>query len=252
MVQPKKITLSLSGGGIRSLASLGVIKYLDNGIFDIVGISGSSGGAIVSLLVSYGLSLEEIESFYLSIDKLDIFRPSLKSIFSLSVLEEKLFDSISERSLVMDFFICVTDLKTGNPVYVNAADFDKTEVIKYVIASCSLLPFFSPVVIGNNTYVDGGYSDNMPNQMFQELRLSGIENVSVNVNNVSNELSLSPIKLIKRILLITMNANIRNSKSNADIYINIDTLSNIGLFDFKKYSMVVDEGYKKAKMVLEN
>ena len=44
------VTLTLSGGGLRSLASLGVISYLRSKQIKINEISGTSGGAIVALL----------------------------------------------------------------------------------------------------------------------------------------------------------------------------------------------------------
>lgn len=68
----KNVTLTLSGGGLRSLASIGVIEYLELNDFKISKISGTSGGAIVSLLYAFGLSFKEMEDFYSTIKKRDI------------------------------------------------------------------------------------------------------------------------------------------------------------------------------------
>ena len=55
-----KIAIALSGGGVRAIAHLGVVKVLiDNG-FEIEAISGSSAGAIIGALLSDGKSPEDI------------------------------------------------------------------------------------------------------------------------------------------------------------------------------------------------
>ena len=61
----KEVTLTLSGGGIRTAASLGVIKYLEENGYKIKKISGTSGGAIIALLYAHGFSIKEIEGFFL-------------------------------------------------------------------------------------------------------------------------------------------------------------------------------------------
>lgn len=59
-------------------------------------------------------------------------------------------------------------------------------------------------------------------------------------------------KLIKRILLIVMNSNIRFSKERSDYFINVDTLTEMNLFDFNKYSYAVNEGFKKAEETIQD
>lgn len=243
----KGVTLTLSGGGLRSLASLGVISYLRSKQIKINEISGTSGGAIVALLVAFGLREVEIKEFYLTIKKTDIFRPTLFSLCSLKKLEDKLNILLKEKTIKIPLTICVTNLKTGEPKYISSNEYSKEDLILATIASSSLLPFFKPVKFHGEYYIDGGYSDNLPNFVFKEQQKKGVKNISVNVNNVSENLSFSPMKLIKRVLLIIMNSNIRYSKQNADIFINVNTLQNMNLFDFKKFDFAYDKGFEAAK-----
>ncbi len=242
----KGVTLTLSGGGLRSLASLGVISYLRNKQIKINEISGTSGGAIVALLIAFGLKEMEIKEFYLTIKKTDIFRPTLFSLCSLNKLENKLKLLLNDKDIKIPLTICITNLKTGEPKYISSKDYSKEDLIIATIASSSLLPFFKPVKFHGEYYIDGGYSDNLPNFVFKEQQKEGIKNISVNVNNVSDNLSFSPMKLIKRVLLIIMNSNIRYSKQNTDIFVNVDTLHDMNLFDFKKYDYAFEQGFKAA------
>jgi NTE family protein len=238
----KQFSFTISGGGLRSLAGLGALKYFEENYYDIVEISGTSGGSIISFLYALGYSPEEILDIFNNFNKYKIFIPTKKSLFNLNQLKNELIKLSKNRKFIRKFICCATDLKTGKPVYFSSEDLDIDILIMAVIASCSLIPFFPPVNINNRLFIDGGYSDNLPN-----IALSyNLENISINVNNISHELSLSPILLIKRLLLIIMNSNIKNSSQRADLYINIKALAHMNLFDFRKINFAYEEGYLAA------
>lgn len=240
----KEITLTLSGGGIRTAASLGVIKYLEQNGYEIKKISGTSGGAIVALLYAYGFSIKEIEEFFYTVNKWDLFtfRFKFNSFLSLNKIEKKLRNFIKDRELKIPIEICVTNIETGKPEYHN-----KNDLIKSTIASCSLLPYFPSIEIQNRHYVDGGYSDNLPNKNLCKLNYP---NISVNVNNLPKKFSHERDILHRRSLFILTQSAMKRAKKRADYFINIDSISEVKLFDFKSFDFVLDEGYKKAKEIL--
>lgn len=241
----KEVTLTLSGGGIRTAASLGVIKYLEENNFKIKKISGTSGGAIVALLYAHGFSIKEIEEFFYTVNKWDLFSFKLrfKSILSLHKIEKKLRAFIKDKELIIPLEICVTNIKTGKAQYHK-----KNDLIKSTIASCSLLPYFPSIEIDNEHYVDGGYSDNLPNKNFKKLKYP---NISVNVNNLPTNFSLKKDALHRRSLFILTHNAMKRAKKRADFFINIDSISEVKLFDFKSFDFVLNEGYKKASEVLK-
>lgn len=241
----KEVTLTLSGGGVRTAASLGVIKYLEEKNFTIKKISGTSGGAIIALLYAYGFSIKEIEEFFFTINKWDLFNFKFKfrSILSLAKIERKLRAFIKDRELQTPLEICVTNIENGKAEYHKRGD-----LIKSTIASCSLLPYFPSIEIDNRHYVDGGYSDNLPNKNLCKI---AYVNISVNVNNLPNKFSHRKDILHRRSLFILTQSAMKRAKKRADFFINIDTISDIKLFDFKSFDFVLDEGYKKAKEILE-
>jgi NTE family protein len=137
----------------------------------------------------------------------------------------------------------VTNIETGKAEYHNSGD-----LIKSTMASCSLLPYFNSIEIEGKHYVDGGYSDNLPNKNFRKL---SYPNISVNVNNLPAKFSLKRDALHRRSLFILTHSAMKRAKKRADIFINIENISDIKLFDFNSFDFVVEEGYLKAKEVIE-
>lgn len=243
-LESKEITLTLSGGGIRTAASLGVIKYLEENDYKIKKISGTSGGAIIALLYAYGFSIKEIEKFFFTINKRDLlnFKFGFNSILSLNKIERKLRDFVKNKKLNIPVEICVTNIETGKAEYHK-----KDDLIKSTIASCSLLPYFPSIEINSKHYVDGGYSDNLPNRNLCKMEYP---NISVNVNNLPKNFSYKKDILHRRSLFILTQSAMKRAKKRADFFINIDSISEIKLFDFKSFDFVLEQGYIKAEEIL--
>jgi len=70
-----KIGLVLSGGGARGIMHLGVIKALQEQGIRPDFISGTSAGAIVGALISYGYTPDEVLSILLKTNFLKYLRP---------------------------------------------------------------------------------------------------------------------------------------------------------------------------------
>ena len=61
---PKKIALILSGGGIRGIAHIGLLKAMREFELEADEVSGASIGALVGALYSNGNPCEEILNFF--------------------------------------------------------------------------------------------------------------------------------------------------------------------------------------------
>ena len=64
----QKIGLVLSGGGARGAAHIGVIRELERQNIHIDYIAGTSMGAVIGGLYASGMSVDQIEQAYRSID----------------------------------------------------------------------------------------------------------------------------------------------------------------------------------------
>jgi NTE family protein len=247
-IKMNETSFTISGGGLRSIAGLGAIKYLKDNGYSISKISGTSGGSIIGFIYALGYSVEETLEILKGFKKKDIFIPTTKSLCRLDNLKRRLKEIAENKEFQKKFISCATDLKTGKPVYFISEIVDKEIMIDSVIASSSLIPFFPPVKIEDRLFIDGGYSDNLPNIVHS----NEIFNVSVNVNNIPKEISLSVPAITKRLLLMIMNSNIRESAKRADIFVNVDSLTEMSLFDFEKIDFAFEQGYKKAEESFAN
>src|SRR3954462_11156431 len=82
--QPRrpKMVLTLSGGGAKGLAHIGILKAIDSAGLKIDVITGTSMGSIIGALYSVGYSGKEIEAIAKTIDWPAMFsnRPALDMI----------------------------------------------------------------------------------------------------------------------------------------------------------------------------
>jgi len=168
-----KVGLALSGGGILSLAHIGIIRELEKNQIKIDAIAGTSSGAIIAGLYADG-GLPRVEAYLNDLDKAGLFK---KRNFNL-MLPGKVFKELRKclennlkaktfSALPLDFQCAATDISTGDLVMLK-----KGNLVDAIMASAAYLSVFSPQKIGGKHLVDGGITCNMP---AGELRRSGID-----------------------------------------------------------------------------
>src|SRR6188768_2403522 len=79
---PPKIGLTLSGGGAKGLAHIGILKAIDSAGLKIDYITGTSMGSIVGSLYAAGYSGKQIEKVVQTLDWNILFsgKPSLQNV----------------------------------------------------------------------------------------------------------------------------------------------------------------------------
>jgi NTE family protein len=180
-----KIGLALGGGGARGSYQIGVLKALEEaGILkQIHHISGSSIGAINTMLVMGKMSFERMVEIWEKIDNhqiygsgLDRFKMDRMGLFSLQEMYEKLSKevSLSEiRNSKIEGYVTAAKLKKGSLVEQVMLHRMEKEVFhlnnfidphKAVLASASIPVLFGSTEIEGSSYVDGGAVDNCPIQ----------------------------------------------------------------------------------------
>lgn len=180
-----KIGLALGGGGARGSFQLGVIEVLVNlGILkEIKYVSGTSIGAINTLMIMNDLSYERMLEIWQMIDNSDIygdgadrFKMDKKGIFSIQDLFKKLKKEISiseiKESKVKGF---ATTVKIPKQSLIDQVMFNRMEKevlelnqmddpAKGALASASMPVIFGTTHIDDDYYIDGGVLDNCPIQ----------------------------------------------------------------------------------------
>ncbi|WP_372793678.1 patatin-like phospholipase family protein [Lutibacter sp.] len=238
--------LVLSGGGVRGIAHIGVIKALEENNIHPNFIAGTSAGAVVGALYAGGCSWKEILNFF---DKLDLFTISKYAINKPGFIDtEKFYNNFKPFLPLDDFkmlkkklFITATNLLDGT-----LKVFTEGELIKPILASAAFPGVFTPIKIDNTYYIDGGTINNFPVELIS-MHCDQIIGVYVNpFEEVENDYFKHSYTILERALSIK-SANDSFSKfDTCDLLITPKELGNYGTFHMKHATEIFDLGYKEA------
>lgn len=249
MSSDKKIGIALSGGGVRGIAHLGVLKALNQrGIFPNR-ISGTSAGAIAGALYAAGYEPDEILEIILKTNYFKFLRPAISwtGILKMETLEELFKMYLPENSfetLRIPLTVATTDIKRAKVVY-----FSEGELIKPIMASSCIPGMFDPIAIDKQFYLDGGILNNLPVEP-----LDGVCDavIGVNCNHLPVEHNIQNIKgLIERSVIMSMNYNVYSRKNKCDFFIEPKGLAKFGVFDIKKARDIFQSGYEAAIIYID-
>ena len=234
--------IALSGGGARGISHLGVLKALDELGVHLDYISGTSTGALVGALYSYGLSPEKILELIINTRFFSSLRPAWTwtGLVNMDGLRDLIMKQIPEDSfdvLKIPLTITATNLTKGKADYFTAGP-----LMPAVLASCCVPVLFNPVHVNGEVYVDGGITDNLPSK---SIRHKCNLLIGSHCNYVSSEFDVKNFRsVIERSLLMAISGNTTISKELCDILIEPPGLANISVFDVKNAELLFDVGYQ--------
>ncbi|WP_298505483.1 patatin-like phospholipase family protein [uncultured Maribacter sp.] len=246
------IGLVLSGGGVRGMAHIGVIKAMNEFGIDATIISGSSAGALVGALYANGNSPDEMFSFF---KETPLFKYNFLTMTKAGFIDtdkyikilETYFPKNSFEALNKELHLVATDLQSGEEVF-----FSSGELIKPLLASAALPPVFSPVELNGILYADGGIMNNFPIEPIQKKANFIIgSNVSVVSNLEKRELKNS-VKLAARVTNLMVYASSNQKLKVCDIVMEPMALEKIGVLDKRGMKKAFEIGYNHACIELEN
>ena len=245
-----KIGIALSGGGVRGIAHLGVLKALNEaGIYPNF-VSGTSAGAIVGSFYCQGFTPDRIFDIILQTRFLSLMRPALnwKGIFKMKGIEmlySKYIIPNDFSGLQIPLTITATNLTQGQVAY-----FSEGEIIKPLIASTCIPGIFDPVRIGSDYFVDGGILNNLP---IEGLKGKCDYVIGVNCNQIIPEDNIRNIKkVIERSVIMAMNCNVYNRKSGCDLFIEPPGLAKYVAFEIEKAREIFEAGFISTNMLIKN
>ncbi|MFP4656522.1 MAG: patatin-like phospholipase family protein [Candidatus Woesearchaeota archaeon] len=159
-----KVAVVLSGGGAKGMAHVGVLRELEKYNVDIDFISGTSMGSIIGAIYALEKNLDLVDR-YLKHTVKDLitfkdFNFSLKGLVKGVVIEELLWSIYGNATFddtKIDLVVNAVDLESGKEVV-----FREGKILDAVRASMSIPIIFTPKVINDKMYVDGGVANNVP------------------------------------------------------------------------------------------
>lgn len=159
-----RIGLALSGGGIRGLVHLGVLRTFEEAGLPIDFLAGTSMGGLVAGAYGAGVPLDDIIAFALKTKILDVASPdrSRHAIFDQRKMMPMFAgllggETITFEDLRIPVALTAVDLQSGDLVVL-----DRGPLLPAMMATAALPLFFAPVRHEGRWLIDGGVLNNIP------------------------------------------------------------------------------------------
>lgn len=245
-LQSKSIGLVLSGGGVRGMAHIGVIKAMEEFGLDAKIVAGSSVGALIGALYANGNSVLDMMRFFKEtpLFKYNFFalaKPGLINTERYIDIFKAYFPHDSFEDLKKELHVVATNLELGQEEFIT-----KGELIKPLLASAALPPVFSPVSYKNMLYADGGIMNNFPSEpVVGRVDFMIGSNVSV-VSKLQKKDLNNSIQLTGRVSGLMIYAINREKIDTCDLVFEPQELEHIGILDRKGIEKAYAIGYETA------
>jgi len=274
-----KIGLTLSGGGAKGFAHIGILQAIDSAGLKVDYITGTSMGSVVGGLYAAGYSGDSIEAVARTLDWSFLFStvPQLSSIrieekdefnkYAVELPFEKgkfklgkgiiegqelwlkfaeLFHpvyNITDFSKLSIPFSCIgTDLSTGKAVVMN-----KGNIITCIRASMAIPSIFTPVQYQGMTLVDGGVVDNFPVLDVKQMGADFVIGVNLNKGLKKAEDLKGIVDILLQLAFYKDADAFEAHRKACDIYI-LPELGDFGSGSFASSDSIIDIGKKYGRL----
>lgn len=239
---PYHIGLTLSGGGAKGIAHIGVLKALEEHGLKPEIISGVSAGAIVGALYADGMRPDDICSFFketkfFNYVKLVVPRKGLMSSNRFETMLDSVLKSKTFEELNIPLLINSTELIDGCNVV-----FSSGPLVEKVVASASVPVFLTPREIDGKIYVDGGIFNNMPSSL---IRDKCRYQIGCHVNPIiREEKSFDILGVLERVYDLSIQSSTVLEKQICDLVLEPVEAKNYGIFDIDHTQEIFNIGYE--------
>jgi NTE family protein len=286
-VKRPKVAVILSGGGARGIASIGVLKVLEEQNIPIDFIAGTSIGSILGALYASGYSIaqlhamvdttnwDDVLSFTDEARRADLFLDQKvaadRSILTVRFqgLEPVLPQSLSTGQRLMNYLNLLVlqgiyhpnpsfdDLRipfravTTDLVSGTSIVLDRGDLTEALRASASVPLLFSPVARDSTRLTDGGLVSNIP--VDAALKWGADIVIAVDVTSPLRPLSKlnAPWEIADQILGITMQLSNKQQLKNASCVIRPDLGGHLS-DDFTNIDSLIVQGERAAKTAMDS
>lgn len=246
-----KIGISLSGGGAKGIAHIGVLQALIDYGIEIDMIAGTSAGAIVGALFAAGIPPSEMlkairNTSYLRIFGLQWPNRGLGDMAYLTKLLGRMIPVDSFAGLKLPLYVTLTNLNSGTVEIRN-----RGPLFNVIGASCSVPLLFKPVEIDGSHYLDGGIGMNMPVRCLVG-KCDLIVGVNlVNHHSLGNEYLASWRDIMSRVFDLSVYNNVKPEMDLCDIVIEPIDIHLYSRFNFNQAEQLYKAGYEGAMLKIQ-
>lgn len=268
-----KIGLTLSGGGAKGLAHIGILKAIDSAGLKIDYISGTSMGAVIGSLYAIGYNGKEIEQIARTMDWDKMFSNKItlralsmeeKEEYGKYALEvpfenkklnlptgalesEELWIKLSElyfpvyriknfSEFSIPFVSIATDISNAEPIVQK-----RGEIIAAVRASMAIPGVFTTVIDSGRALVDGGVIRNFPVSDVVEMGANFVIGSNVAEGLLPAEKLTHPLLVLYQIASLIEKKGNKLQVAQTNLYID-QKLEKFTAGSFEKSDEIIDSG----------
>jgi NTE family protein len=261
--------LVLGGGGLKGLAHVGAWQALVEAGLRPAGIVGTSIGALVGALAASGMSVQEMRTRALAIDRTRVARVNRRAVWingirqasvfhgeTLHALFESTLPANGWRALRIPLLINAVDLASGSTEWFGPGARADLSLVDAVYASSALPVFYPPHLSNGHAYVDGGITSSLPIGKATDVGADEIIAVDVGAGGpaeVTEILDGGMIAVHQRVVSLMMSERRQGMVSKWDgpplMYVR-PRLAGYGTFDFEHIPYFLEEGYRATREAL--
>ncbi len=244
-----QVGLVLSGGGVRGVAHVGVIKALREADVEVDVIAGTSAGALVGVMAAADCAIEDMLTFWMDTEAFGFqrFAASITGVFDTTsfVGDIKKFVPYERfEDLPRKLSVAVTCMIKGEVEYIS-----KGPLWPLVLASATFPLVFTPIEIDGELYMDGGILDNLPVRAIRD-QCDFIVGVNVSPQRTVEASDISnPREIVERIMDLRFAAS-RQDESMIDYLLVPSLLETYSTFATDSMIEIFELGYDAAKGAL--
>jgi NTE family protein len=264
-------TLVLSGGGLKGLAHVGVLRALAERGLQPSLVVGSSIGSLVGAAWAAGIPLEVLTRRALDVRRRDIFQVAhydmafrrllSPAIYRREPLDRLLAAVLGDRTfhdLLHPLLVSTVDLNSGAQVVWGTKDRRDARLADTVFASCALPGIFPPREIAGRYYVDGAVVENLPVRLAahaapdQPLLAVNVAAATGVVRERVEEKGFAATYI--RGLEIVMQSQISNhlrTWEGPPLLLVEPRVEHVSMFSFRHNAELLGEGYRATAAALE-
>ena len=274
LITGRGLGLTLSGGGARGFAHIGVMRALEEAGLPVDTAGGTSIGAIIAGGIAAGWNYEEmvfhIKRSFVETNPLDDYTFPLISLVAgrkVSRLLRQEFTDVHIEDLRLPFFCVSSNLTTGH------SEVHRTgELWQWLRASVAIPGVLPPLFLDGQIFADGATINNLPVDIMRQQGRGPVIGVDVGAQGVfaadsseadgppfwnfiravtGREKHINIFQVLLRAGMITGSNNTAMVRSNTDVLLQ-PKLGKVDLLNWQAFDEVVEAGYSHAMENMES
>ena len=241
--------LVIGPGAMGGFSMLGYLKTIEESLDNIKEYSGASAGAIISVFLALGFSIDDILYKLAELEGNKLVKLNLKcfmnkyGLVDLKPIRDKFVDIFESDPTFLDIekkiYISAFCVNTSKTVYFSKDTHPDMKVIDALCISIAVPFIFSSYRYEGMVYVDGGTLETLPSSPFLDKKTNKVLCIRMKMEPEFIQDITSPKQFAEALISSTLNNRRQNVLNNCKV-VDID----IGQVDVFNFNMTYEEKLK--------